>query len=320
MLGGKQVKLYLVEGTPGGLTTAEITNWTGHVVAGPRSRLAELLARGESRRAGVFLLIGADPEALGGSRCFVGEADEIRSALGQHHGVLSMDFWDRMVIITSKDVNLTRVHSRHLEARLIDLAVRAGRTHVENAALLPPSPPLPEADVSDMDFFVDQLRTVLPVLGVNVLRGLAVASETQEAAGGHPAVSPEFRLPVPKRGIAARAVEVDGEFTVLEGSPAARRISTGQFPAGATAAYDAYRELTQKLVDDGSLVPQGALARFTRDVVFSSPSTAGAIVTGRSCNGRVSWVSDTGLTFGEWEQRGVEDEGPAKARHHATAR
>lgn len=38
-MSGKQIKLFLVDGTPGGLTTAEITNWTGHVLArvGPTS-------------------------------------------------------------------------------------------------------------------------------------------------------------------------------------------------------------------------------------------------------------------------------------------
>ena len=28
-MSGKQIKLFLIDGTPGGLTTAEITNWTG---------------------------------------------------------------------------------------------------------------------------------------------------------------------------------------------------------------------------------------------------------------------------------------------------
>ncbi len=199
MLGGKQVKLYLVEGTPGGLTTAEITNWTGHVVTAPRSRLADLCVREEARRTGVYLLLGDDPEALGGQRCFVGEADEIASALSQHRGVLGMDFWDRVLIVTSKDANLTKVHRRYLESRLIRVAVKAGRSHVENGEQPPPPPALPEADVSDMDFFVDQLRTVLPVLGFNVLRGLAVAQAPAQPSAAQPTVSPEFWLPVPKR-------------------------------------------------------------------------------------------------------------------------
>jgi hypothetical protein len=34
----------------------------------------------------------------------------------------------------------------------------------------PPIPGLPEADASDMDYFVSQLQIVLPVLGVNAIR------------------------------------------------------------------------------------------------------------------------------------------------------
>jgi hypothetical protein len=37
MSAGKSVRLFLADGTPGGLLTAEIMNWTGHVVAAPRS-------------------------------------------------------------------------------------------------------------------------------------------------------------------------------------------------------------------------------------------------------------------------------------------
>lgn len=45
---GKSIRLYLADGTPGGLLTAEIMNWTGHVVAAPRSDLASLLKRPEA--------------------------------------------------------------------------------------------------------------------------------------------------------------------------------------------------------------------------------------------------------------------------------
>ena len=309
-MAGKQVKLFLVEGTPGGLTTAEITNWTGHIVTGPRSRLAELLDREEAKRTGVYLLLGDDPEAPAGVRCYIGEADEVRTRLKEHHSVRGKEFWDRVVVITSKDANLTKSHCRYLEAKLIGLADAAGRSQLDNSTK-PPTPMLPEADVSDMDYFIDQLKIVLPVLGVNVLRGRNTTVVAPETTTTVPAVlSPEFHLTVPKRGISARAMQVDGEFTVLEGSLAASEVRTGTFARSTAAAYDAFRDLHHKLVDDGSLSLDNSTAKFTRDVVFSSPSTAGAIVTGRSCNGRVSWVTDDGLTFGQWEQLGVNDEQP----------
>ncbi|WP_212735005.1 hypothetical protein [Nocardia farcinica] len=66
---GKTVRMFLADGTPGGLQTAEIMNWTGHIVAAPRSDLARLLARREVGRTGVYVLIGEDlrfPRFLGG--------------------------------------------------------------------------------------------------------------------------------------------------------------------------------------------------------------------------------------------------------------
>ncbi len=55
---GKQIKLFLVDGRPGGLTTAEITNWTGHVFSARRSNLADLLKREEAQRTGVYFPSG----------------------------------------------------------------------------------------------------------------------------------------------------------------------------------------------------------------------------------------------------------------------
>ena len=36
---GQTVKLFLVDGSAGGIVTAEIGNWTGHAVIAPRGRL-----------------------------------------------------------------------------------------------------------------------------------------------------------------------------------------------------------------------------------------------------------------------------------------
>lgn len=116
---GKQVRIYLVDGTPGGLVTAEIMNWTGHAIAAPRSDVAELLKRPEAHKTGIYVLLGDDPEATGGTAAYVGEGDEIATRLRQHARPESQggkDFWDRVVIFTSKDANLTKAHARYLES------------------------------------------------------------------------------------------------------------------------------------------------------------------------------------------------------------
>ena len=158
-----------------------------------------------------------------------------------------------------------------------------------------------------MEYFIDQLQIALPVLGVQVLRGTHQAE--RRPPDSRESASPVFYFKVPKAGISARAQQIDGEFTVLQGSRVAAEVrASDAYAASTAAAYTAYRALHQRLVEDGSIRVDGGSAVLTRDVVFSSPSTAGAVVSGRSCNGREAWKTEAGQTFGTWEERGV---GPA---------
>lgn len=59
---GRTIRLYLVDGTPTGILTAEIINWTGKIIVAPRTQLAELARREEVRRTGIYCLVGADPD------------------------------------------------------------------------------------------------------------------------------------------------------------------------------------------------------------------------------------------------------------------
>lgn len=298
-MNGKQVKLFLVDGTPGGLTTAEITNWTGHVLSARRSDLADLLRREEAERTGVYLLLGEDEAAIGDTRCYVGEADVVATRLRSH--VKDRAFWNQVVVITSKDTNLTKSHGRYLEARLIELATQAGRVTLENGTA-PPTPRLPEADASDMEYFLGQLQIVLPVLGVNAIRvRYTQVGATQTTANE----SPIFTLKNARQCVDASAQQVDGEFIMLSGSIVVPKWHGMGKAASTKKAYAGYRAQHEAFLADGSIVVENGKGRVTRDIVFSSPSTAGAIALGRSCNGRVEWVSAEG-SFGAWESRGVE--------------
>ena len=47
--GGRQIKLFLVDGSPAGIITAEIVMWTGKALCAPRSRLGQLINLRASR-------------------------------------------------------------------------------------------------------------------------------------------------------------------------------------------------------------------------------------------------------------------------------
>jgi hypothetical protein len=56
------IKIFLVYGDPKRLRTAELSNWTGKAVAGPRSEFDDVLNRDESKNPGVYLLTGIEPD------------------------------------------------------------------------------------------------------------------------------------------------------------------------------------------------------------------------------------------------------------------
>ncbi len=154
------------------------------------------------------------------------------------------------------------------------------------------------------DYFVGQLQIVLPVLGVNAIR--VRPSRVLPSVAVEVTESPIFHLRNAKAGVHARAQQIDGEFTMLEGSVVVGSWHGVGKAESTRKAYAAYRAQHEALLAEGAIVVGSGGARLARDVVFSSPSTAGAVALGRSCNGRVEWVSADGYTFGIWESRGVE--------------
>lgn len=296
---GRSIRLFLVDGSSNGLLTAEIINWTGHVITGPRSKLSELVQRPEVGRTGIYLLIGPNPENSLRPLVYIGESDDVGKRLKQHNKPESQggkDFWERVCLVTSKDQNITKAHAKHLESLLIARATQLARCKLVNGTSHDYSH-LPEADIADMAFFAEQIRTVLPVLGYDFLRDATKPSV--ELAHGQVSrldESPTFFLQIPKHGIQARARELDGEFIVLAGSQAK--------PEFASQSHSTYQMLHEQLAESGVLVPDTeGLLKFASDESFSSPSAAAAVISGRSANGRTAWVIEhKGQTYADWQE------------------
>ncbi|CAD5203567.1 GIY-YIG nuclease family protein [Pseudomonas sp. FEN] len=302
---GRSIRLFLVDGTPNGLLTAEIMNWTGHVLTGPRSKLAELVQRPECARTGVYFLVGPDPENNLRSKVYIGESDDVAKRLKQHNrpeiseGTAGgKDFWEKVCLVTSKDQNLTKTHVKYLESLLIGIANTVGRCELVNGTAHDYGS-LPESDRADMAFFLEQIRTVLPVLGFDFLRELTKPSFALSVSPTAPVSrSPRFTLDVPRYRISAQGQEIDGEFFVLKGSKAR---------AEWVGTESGYQGLFKQLADDGVLVADGSEhLLFSDDYAFSSPSAAAAVVSGRSANGRTSWlVEGTGQSYAAWQEAQV---------------
>lgn len=295
---GRSLELYYIDGRPDGMLTAEMFNWTGHVLMAPRTQIAAALKRPEASYAGVYLLIG---EQEGEPRAYVGEGEDISARIRAHD--TAKDWWSSAVLVTTAGNKLNKAHVRYLEARLIAEARAIGRVPLENGTN-PPRPSLSEADVAKMEAFLDNLLIVLPAVRVDMFiqRARPNVSLTASTAGLAPPtpVSPSvsFTMAVPKHGIKACAALVEGEFVVQQGS-----LARNQWE-GINGQSASYAPLHAELVTAGILAPRGVLRVFTQNYAFKSPSAAGAVISGRTCNGPQSWrLEGEGITYKEWEAR-----------------
>ena len=192
MTSGRSIRLFLADGTPGGIITAEIMNWTGHVMVAPRSRLPDLIRRDEAKRTGVYFLLGDDPRGGYKPMLYIGETDAIGKRLKQHAQDDTKDFWDRVYVVSSSDHNLSKAHVKYLESRLIAIAKRAGRATLHNGTT-PDYTQLHEAEVAYMESFLEHIRLVLPVLGLDVLKETGIRRVADAASGPSPEGGPSPR-------------------------------------------------------------------------------------------------------------------------------
>ena len=197
------IKLFLPLGDAKSLRTAEISNWTGKAIAAPRTELDQLLAREELDKAGVYILVGNDPQT-NAPRAYIGEAEVIRDRLKQHK---TKEFWVSAIVFISKDENLTKAHVRYLENRLLADAAQINRfTLDQNQA---GGSKLPESDREDMEVFLARIRQLLPVLGSDILAPIA-----------QPAAQPGGVLCCRIKGAVARGQRTANGFVVFQGSTA----------------------------------------------------------------------------------------------------
>jgi len=274
------IRIFLVHGDPKRLRTAELSNWTGKAVAGPRSEFDGVVARDEADGSGVYFLTGADPES-GNPTIYVGEAEKIRDRIKTH---LERDFWNHVVYFTSKDENLTKAHIRYLEGKLIEQARIAGRAVVVNGQSS--GARLPESDREDMEIFLEKINQLLPVLGVELLVPAGATADVEAKQG---------KLHCEIKGLKAEGRLAPNGFVVLKGSQAVLtdRASSQKWPWALN--------LRQRLKDTGVLQIQGDRLVFTRDAEFTSPSAAAAVVHGGHANGLTAWKDKNGKTLKEIE-------------------
>ena len=225
MARGRKITLHLVEGNASGIIKAQLGNWVGLVTQAPRTRIDDLAKDNDVKRPGVYILLGpATENRPGESTVYIGESENIIQRLGQHEKDDEKAQFEQMTVVTSTDENLTKAHIRYLESRLINTAHETKLYNVQNGTR-PEAPPLPSADIDEMEVFLENLQLLLPALGVNLTQSSEEKSQDQltnlTSASN---ASPIFMMSTSEQGssvsVKATARRLGSKFVVEKGSTA----------------------------------------------------------------------------------------------------
>lgn len=275
---GVSILVFLAEGTPGGLRVVERSNWTGVVLMAPVAEPEVLLARPELAGPGTYLLVGSASEVR--RPLYVGEADDVAKRLRQHLAKAD-EQWQHIVVATRKDTAMNKAHVRWLERELIALGQAANRSLMVNKQSGFNST-LHEADIATMESYLEDLLTVLPLLGID-----AFDVPQQQAAAA--AAGEEALTCTGPSGVAATGYEKGAALVVTGGTARAEAVAS---------APPATVQLRQQLRDSGVLTDAGTgIWAIAQPFTFDSPSAAASAVLGRPANGLIEWKTANGRTL-----------------------
>ena len=271
------------------MRVAEITTRIVRVIEVPRSQLADFLKMPEAQQVGVYFLMGELSEA-GLPRTYIGQSGSVGKRLEQHHQ--NKDFWNRAFVVIWLTNSLTQTHALFLEWLAIAEATKAGRYGLENGntGSQPYTPAPLQADCHEIH---ETSATLLATLGQPIFEPLTSAPTAK-------GIVELFYC----KGSGADGV---GEYTT-EGF-VVHKGSKGRAEIVPSIQGTSHERMRSQLITEGVLTEiagsAGSLLVFTRDHLFSSPSTAAMAVMGRSANGWVEWKTASGKTLDEVKRQGV---------------
>lgn len=291
-MAGQSLELFFVDGKPDGMLTAEIFNWTGHVLVAPRTQLPEMLRRKEAAYTGVYVLLGEDAESSL-PKAYIGEADDVAARIRNHDA--ERDWWTSVVIITSSANSLNKAHVKYLESRLVKQVKVVATLKLENKNS-PPRPTLSESATANMEQFLEHLHVILPALRVDgfLNRKRQVGLKRLSSELPYPATpAVKFEIRLENGEVHGYGTLKDGEFIVLPGSRGRGRW---------IGADHNYSRLFDEVVESGVYKGDDTARVFDSAYAFPSPSAAGAVLNGRSTAGPIAWKLAGSLkTYKDWE-------------------
>ena len=281
----KTITIYLADGQPNGVKTAELSNWIGKAIVIPRSMLKSVKERPECNQPAVYFLIGKNDEDDILPLVYVGEAESLWNRLVNHDS--SKDFWQIAIGFVVKDNSITKAHIKYLESRCLKIAKENSRCILQNT-VQSAQPSLPEHSVAEMEEFLENLIILLSSMSyLFLLEPLIEKGKTGQIFYCH------------AKGAEATGQLISDGFIVFKDSTMTTNISK--------AVKDRNLRIVDSLLKSGHIISISKdIFKFQKDYIFNSPSAASDIICGNSTSGWVKWITKDGKTLREVEQEKLQ--------------
>jgi hypothetical protein len=276
-----------MDGTPSGRVKVTLANWTGIAYRIPRTELDKLKGRNDLAQSGVYFLFGTTDD-ISDDVVYIGQAGVRKNGEGILHRLIEhqrnpdKDYWTEAVVFTTSNNSFGPTEISWLENRFANMAIAAKRYVVKNGN--EPSPGhITEEKESELEEFVDYAKIVMGTLGHKVFEPLFQPTLPAPPASEAPTKVQEIFV-ITRNGTNAKAVLTSEGMVVLAGSV----LRTDIVPS-CPDSVKAARENNAENIDENNAL--------LKDILFRTPSGAGAFVLGAPVNGNVEWKTSDGKTL-----------------------
>lgn len=280
---GKTITTFLIDGSPTGVKTIELSWWIGKAIMVPRAKLKDVKNRPEMQQSWIYFLFGKDDNES--NVAYIGETENLFDRIANHD--TNKDFWELVIAFTSKWNDLTKWDIKFLESRAIEKAKQVKRFNLTNSTT-PPRNNLPEYQQAAMEEFLENIDLLLAASGYPIIKD----NDSNVIEWGDNNV-----YILKTRWSEGKGVYMSDGFLILAGSRGRRDV---------VASY-VWKEkrVRMELVQKGIVREEGEEILFLEDYLSSSPSFAASLLMGRSANGWIEWKMSNGKTLDEMERKSL---------------
>lgn len=268
---GRTISIFVPDGNPRSIKICDIKDSIVKAIFVPRSKLDDICKRSDIQDPGIYFLFGTEDE-IGKPRVYIGEAENLLIRLKQHNA--GKDFWNTAICFVSEKRNINKAHIKYLESHSCEQAKQIGKCSLENNTS-PTQSSLTEQDVDFVLSFFDDLKILIATLGFPIFEDIKKEKQDTIFCKGKDA--------------SAMGEYAEDGLTVFKDSRAQ--------PNETFTISPGVHQMRDALLTNGILKAENGILLFVEDYTFNSPSTAAAVVLGRSANGWIEWKDKNGLTL-----------------------